>query len=170
MYTYVRLSSDIYSDSDIICLDIQYLLIQYPFEYFTNSVWVFWIRFGCSFGYQVKCPGLIFTGIILRSFPIILHRESSFLGWLASIQLCFFVYTIKICRSVVYLSISDSKSPKHGLTSFFTAFLTEYTIIAVELRRWALHRGGICQSGRVFEQESKYSIFFIICNQGWHFL
>ena len=66
-YTYVRLFLNIYSDSDITCLgsDIQYFLIQYPFEYSGTSVRilvrVFRIRFGCHFGYRVKCPPLDWT-------------------------------------------------------------------------------------------------------------
>ena len=65
-YTYVRLSSDIYSGSDITRSgsDIQYLLIQYPFGYFATSVRisvrVFRIGFGCHFGYRVKCPPLVY--------------------------------------------------------------------------------------------------------------
>ena len=53
-YTYVRLSSDIHSGSDITRSgsDIQSLLIQYPFGYFATSVrisvLVFWIGFGCG--------------------------------------------------------------------------------------------------------------------------
>ena len=70
-YTYVRLSSDIHSDSDITrsSSDIQSLLIQYPFGYFATSVRisvrisvrVYRIGFGCGFGYRVKCPPLILT-------------------------------------------------------------------------------------------------------------
>ena len=58
MYTYVRLPSDIHSDSDITRSgsDIQSLLTQYPFEYFATSVRIsvrsFRVGFGCGFGYR----------------------------------------------------------------------------------------------------------------------
>ena len=59
-YSYVRLSSDIYLDSDITRSgsDTQSLLVQYMFGYFATLVRtdrVFRLGFGYGFGYRIKC-------------------------------------------------------------------------------------------------------------------
>ena len=99
-YTYVRLSSDIHSGSDIIRLDwdIQSLLNQYPFGYFAISVRVFRVGLGYGFGYRVKCPPL---GNYSLCFKI--HEV---LGWSTTVnKLVFYLkislkYKLKIIQPI----------------------------------------------------------------------